>query len=393
MSEMKNCPFCGEEIRLKAIKCKHCGSSLNDARRETSQQVLLDGRPTNYPLPSKQGVGLNSSRLGKSSEPSKKTEEEESSIGDGSYRIHNVENARQLRIVENTRRLRIAKAIGGGFLILLFVLVYFLLPTHFSATSQVVLGFDLGDVLPTFDNPETDTVAYLGEPIRVGNIELTVLSVEQKSEVGSIFLSSSAPRGATFIAVTYLYKNVTDRPISSFWNTPDVSLIDENGSTYSADIGASVSFAGEFSNDFDANILSDMNPGVSYKDGDVFEVSSQSFNLNTWKIIFNGERGKQILLFPRPRVAAAQAATSGDSSNPALNRQSAEITSGAIETTLPNIDFGDDTSQWSNDGECDDPRFEGDGMGLTGDNDHIRHDATDCRNLHQTGSIRLAAPF
>ena len=26
--ETKNCPFCAEEVRIAAIKCKHCGSAL-----------------------------------------------------------------------------------------------------------------------------------------------------------------------------------------------------------------------------------------------------------------------------------------------------------------------------------------------------------------------------
>lgn len=35
MSENKTCPFCAEQVRLEAIKCKHCGSFLR-ARKASS---------------------------------------------------------------------------------------------------------------------------------------------------------------------------------------------------------------------------------------------------------------------------------------------------------------------------------------------------------------------
>lgn len=56
------------------------------------------------------------------------------------------------------------------------------------------------------------------------------------------------------------------------------------------------------------------------------------------------------------------------------------------------IDFGDDTSQWANDGECDDMRFEGPGMTLTPLLDaDIGHDASDCRAAFKAGALTLRA--
>lgn len=54
--------------------------------------------------------------------------------------------------------------------------------------------------------------------------------------------------------------------------------------------------------------------------------------------------------------------------------------------------FGDDTSKWAVDGECDDPRFEGPGMTATPllDADRLR-DATDCRTAYESGTVTLRA--
>jgi S1-C subfamily serine protease len=64
------------------------------------------------------------------------------------------------------------------------------------------------------------------------------------------------------------------------------------------------------------------------------------------------------------------------------------ITPGALANT-PQIDFGSDTGHYVNDGECDDARFEGPGSGMAG---RIGSDATDCRALWAAGQITLKAP-
>ena len=55
------------------------------------------------------------------------------------------------------------------------------------------------------------------------------------------------------------------------------------------------------------------------------------------------------------------------------------------------IDFGNDTSTWAHDDECDDPRFEGEGVASYLVDEDLYRDATDCRNLFSKGLVRLIA--
>jgi hypothetical protein len=53
------------------------------------------------------------------------------------------------------------------------------------------------------------------------------------------------------------------------------------------------------------------------------------------------------------------------------------------------IDFGDDTSEWAKDNECDDPRFTGIGVDEILNAEDQSHDAADCRALCEAGEIWL----
>ena len=71
------------------------------------------------------------------------------------------------------------------------------------------------------------------------------------------------------------------------------------------------------------------------------------------------------------------------------------VTSGSptdieIATPIDAIDFGDDTSEWAKDGECDDPRFAGTGSAEELLDEDIRKDATDCRAAYEAGTVKLA---
>ncbi|HEV7291286.1 MAG TPA: hypothetical protein VGN79_03115 [Devosia sp.] len=73
----------------------------------------------------------------------------------------------------------------------------------------------------------------------------------------------------------------------------------------------------------------------------------------------------------------------------ALEAGTITFTGDAEATTLvvPEINFGDDTSEWANDGECDDPRFAGPGAAEELVGADLLKDATDCRAAYEAGTV------
>jgi len=60
-----------------------------------------------------------------------------------------------------------------------------------------------------------------------------------------------------------------------------------------------------------------------------------------------------------------------------------------IASTSSGVDFGDNSSVWADNSECDDPRFEGLGMASVLIDSDLFHDARDCSALYNEGNIRI----
>ena len=61
----------------------------------------------------------------------------------------------------------------------------------------------------------------------------------------------------------------------------------------------------------------------------------------------------------------------------------------ATAAAAQDINFGDDSSQWANDAECDDRRFYGPGMAMSLSWENVGRDATDCQGQFRAGRIAL----
>jgi hypothetical protein len=61
----------------------------------------------------------------------------------------------------------------------------------------------------------------------------------------------------------------------------------------------------------------------------------------------------------------------------------------ALPLAAQNIKFGNNSSEYANDGECDDRRFTGVGMAKSLNTDRNFTDANDCRSAYRDGRIKL----
>lgn len=71
-------------------------------------------------------------------------------------------------------------------------------------------------------------------------------------------------------------------------------LIAPDGTKYYSDIDASSSFATEQNNN--GKILSDLNPGIKVQSSKVFEVSSELFSEESWKLLVDADGTKAYVL-------------------------------------------------------------------------------------------------
>ena len=122
----------------------------------------------------------------------------------------------------------------------------------------------------------------VGEVVPADQLEVTVSNFEEKSIVGNEYINKQASEGGTFVAIQYTMKNISDKPVGMF-DYPVIKLVDEKGTEYESDIDASSNYAIETDID-NSKIMSDLNPGISVTDTEVYEISQEMFAQGKWYI-------------------------------------------------------------------------------------------------------------
>lgn len=131
-----------------------------------------------------------------------------------------------------------------------------------------------------------ETVYNIGDTISYKKYEITIENVSTANEVGGEYFKTTPAEGGIYVCVDIKLKNVSDEPMSSF-SFPSIKLVDSKGTKYSNDISASSYYATE--KDPDRKILSDLNPGVTVSDNDVFEISNDSYSTGEWYLLIDNK--------------------------------------------------------------------------------------------------------
>jgi hypothetical protein len=133
----------------------------------------------------------------------------------------------------------------------------------------------------------------VGDAFRTDKFEITVTKVEERAKVGSQYLEKKPAEGGTFYTIQYKYKNITDKPTSSFDN-PTLKLIDPNGTELSDDLGASSYFATELN--LDSKSFTELNPGITVTDASVFEINKETFAKTGWILKIKADKEARVNL-------------------------------------------------------------------------------------------------
>lgn len=233
-----------------------------------------------------------------------------------------------------------AVAWGGGGLLALIIVGALLAPETKTAGHS-------GEA----DSAETASVAeelpHVGDTFSTKNFEIQVQSAALRSSVGAAWVASQPSEGGVYVAVVWSYKNISQKPISTF-SQPRIRLLAPDGTKYDQDLGASVAFTTEL--ELDSKAFSDLNPGIKVVDAGVFEVSRELFDPSSWILLIDADQDQRVRLNAAPPQASASGVPASESAISSAQRQlTKQPGAEAVATSIPSKFQG----RWTDAGGCE----------------------------------------
>lgn len=138
------------------------------------------------------------------------------------------------------------------------------------------------------EKSEPKEIIYnVGDVVPADDFEITIEQVSVRDKVGTEYYNIVPSEGGIYVCIDYKIKNVSDEPHSSF-AFPSVKLQNSKGTKYSHDYDASVHYRYE-KKDRDTKIVSDLNPGITVKDYDTFEISKELYEGDSWYVLIDSK--------------------------------------------------------------------------------------------------------
>lgn len=132
------------------------------------------------------------------------------------------------------------------------------------------------------DVKAVESTFKIGTSFTIKGLEITITKVQKKASFGSEGFETTPSEGGVYVIIDYQYKNISKKPINGFWSSPDLKLVNSEDTEFSSDTGATFQYL--LITDVDSKAISDLNPGITVKDAEVFEISKDMISQKGWNI-------------------------------------------------------------------------------------------------------------
>lgn len=131
-----------------------------------------------------------------------------------------------------------------------------------------------------------EEIQIIGTTVTSEKFEITVTDAKSMEQIKGDFTEATPAQGGIYVVVQWEYKNISNKPISSF-STPSIHLLSSDGTKYSTNMEASMAYSSLV--ETDEKVLSDLSPGIKVRAANGFEISKELWEKGGWTLLITGD--------------------------------------------------------------------------------------------------------